>query len=587
MQLWRHAPIRIVLWSSIVCLAAGLGGLGCSSDPIPAPTFEFELFGWTPHDGNNPRFVRKLRDYPGVETVNIQMTRPRIDDSGRRGSVRSQSMQDVTADGARLPELSFGSDLRFGFDLRNADDEIVASGATPLFDSNVQSSNKQFRVMLSPVREFTPVGARFRPEDKSSSRDWTYQPVAFDGPVEADLGRIGHVATPLGDGRVLVTGGGQLAGSGPGHPSNTPKMSRVFRELQIFNPEDGYVTNISFENRQDNPDRLLTGHAYHDVVQVSEQRFIVTGGLNRQDGETEPTRAIEVVDLSRDPGNRVDVVNDEAGQPLALSKARFHHTATYLESTRQIVVVGGVGAGGDGDILSSVEVIDLESREVRTVAQLETARAEHATVTIQDSSEGSALWVIGGRSAESALSSTEVVQLQSGGAQINTGGSMSQARYDMAIERIPVRPSSVAVIGGFTSIEDEGGAPTRLSEFGVIPERTWPDGSALQLEHARGGAHAFKLTQSDHIVVIGGRGPGGERAFVPEAEWLLANFEESPPFEVQGNVGTMYQARYQTTATHLNNGMILLTGGYGRSPDGPQALETLSYYNPGDIVGQQ
>lgn len=583
-HLWRHADTRVGPWSLVVCVVVGWGALGCSGDPAPPPTFDVGLFGWTSGGNGSARFVRTLRDYPQVQSVAIKLTKPRLDNPEQLGSVQKRSVRGVTAQQAKLPKLSFGNGLRFDFELRNADDETIATGSTPVFESGASSSNKQFRVMVSPVREFAPVGARFRPP--SGGGEWNYRAVTFDGPRNDDLGRIGHVATPVGDGRILITGGGQWS-SPPDSPADVPSLEREFREIQIFDSTNGYTTNISYgERRGGDTDELLIGHVHHDVVRIAPEKFVVVGGLTQNDsGQTGPTKAIEMIDLTKDPGSQVDVIGGAGGEPLSLNRARAYHTATYVESLNQIVVVGGIGTGGDDDALRSVEIIDLEAGEVREAAQLGTARAEHATVVAQNSSQGAALWVLGGRGGSGQpLNAAEILQVTGNGVESQPSENMNQPRYDMGVERISTNPTRVVVVGGFTS----GGSPTADCQIGSFQEG-WPQGSTWRLENARGGAHVFQMHQSASLVVVGGRGDSAQTP-VGAAEILTPTPDQSTPYQSQTDAGTMYRPRHNTTATQMDNGMILMSGGFGRTPENPNEtfgeIEVFSYYNPGDTVGE-
>jgi hypothetical protein len=566
----QQTPHRLLVG---LALAVGLGGSSaCGGNDAPAPQVNVELFGWTNEAGQGD-FVRDLVDYPGAAQLDVKLTQPR----DRR--VLATNSAPIVEGSATFPEMSFGENLRLDFDIIDQSGNRVATGATPIFDSGPDASDIDAKVMLSPVRQFAPVGARYTVDVNAGT--WEYQNTKFDDRANPDkfLGRVGHEAVPTSRGNVLVVGGGQVA---PGaQPDAFPDLTGVLGDLQLFQQNSGYTSDLAInaQTAEEQPDRLNVPRAHHTVTPIGDDRYLVVGGFTRESGSTTATGAIEMIDLRADPGSRVNQLIGTDGEPLTLNKPRGFHTATYRggENANHVVVTGGVGAG-PSDVTSSIEIIDLKTRSViEAEARLAKARAEHKAVLMGDGTQ--AIWILGGRSnSEGALAATEMLHLRGTEVTSEDRPAMETARYEMGVARISGK--IVVVCGGYTSTDNQG-APTRSCQIGNMDQEKWA--GSWDMGEPRGGLSLVEMSQSDDLVVLGGKNLDSDTVETASI-FKFRGASSMPPYTLQEEQGTMYRKRYGATVTPMSNGLILLTGGMGPIKDRTAPLPSLEYYNPADVV---
>ena len=558
-----------------LALAVGLGASSaCGGNDGPPPKVNVELFGWT-DEGGQTDFVRELADYPGAAQLDIKLTQPR----DRR--VLATNSAPIIEGSASFPEMSFGDNLRLDFDIIDQSGNRVATGATPIFDSGPNAPDIDAKVMLSPVRQFAPVGARYTVDVNEGT--WEYQNTKFDDRANPDkfIGRIGHEAVSTSRGNVLVVGGGQVA---PGaQPDAFPDLTAVFGDLQLFQQNSGYTSDLAINSQtaESQPDRLNVPRANHTVTPIGDDRYLVVGGFTRESGKTTATGAIEMIDLRADPGSRVNQLIGADGEPLTLNKPRGYHTATYRGggNANHVVVTGGVGQG-PSDVTSSIEIIDLNNRSViEAEARLNKARAEHEAVLMGDGTQ--AIWILGGRNnTEGALAATEMLHVRGSEVTSEDRPAMETPRYEMGVSRISGK--IVVVCGGYTSVDGAGaGAPTRSCQIGNMDQDRWAD--SKDMAERRGGLELVEMSQSDDLVVIGGKNLDSDTVDTASV-FTFRGPSASPPYTLQENQGTMYKTRYGATVTPMSNGLILLTGGMGPIKGSKAPLPSLEYYNPADVV---
>jgi N-acetylneuraminic acid mutarotase len=180
-----------------------------------------------------------------------------------------------------------------------------------------------------------------------STRLWTPAP-------SMPTARTGHRATLLADGRVLVTGGFSTA------------QNASLQSVEIYNP----ATNTWTSARPLN-DRRDT----HTATLLPSGRVLVVGGVKAAGGSGVVLSSAEIYNPIADFWSLTD----------RLDVARFNHTATLLP-TGKVLVAGGV-AGNDGvsaNYLASAEVYDPATGDWRATGNLGTPRARHTVTLLPD-----------------------------------------------------------------------------------------------------------------------------------------------------------------------------------------------------------
>jgi hypothetical protein len=173
--------------------------------------------------------------------------------------------------------------------------------------------------------------------------------------------RVGHTATLLTDGRVLVTGGWD--GGGEGAPPVSDSVT--YASAEIYDPETGSWTNTG---------SMLTARAKHVATLLADGGVLVTGG-----------GALASAELF-DPGSGTWSTTASMAVP------RQSHTATLVRHGDVLVMGGGAE--------TLVELYDAARRTWSKVGTMDLARSGY-TVTLLD--DGAVL-VAGGSGDGGALS---------------------------------------------------------------------------------------------------------------------------------------------------------------------------------------
>ncbi|MFW5966239.1 MAG: kelch repeat-containing protein [Persicimonas sp.] len=567
----------IAVMCSIILVGAALVLTGCG-DADTRATLDISVIGWGPDEDGTVDFQSDLPEFEGADTVRVRLTHPPTD------RVLAEETVEADAGGAEMPELDRGEYRRLEFDVLDADEEVIASGATPMFDFGEESSSQQFRIQVDRVESFAPVGSRITEDGESQWSQSRLDSRATEG--DTWLGRVGHVTVPYDrDGKTLTVGGGWRNATSMGDPAATPVLEVVHDDLMEFDPSTGYFTDLSYdeasgEPREGGADRLEEARAYHTVTPIGDDRFLVVGGLTAGSNDEEPSAvaSIELIDMGASPGERVKPFPESADSPATLDEARALHTATYRPEDGTVVVAGGIGEDGES-VLDSTEIIDLDSGEVETGPSLSDARADHEAVLLDNEDE--TVWFIGGRNDSEALFSTAKM-VADGQDTITEEADLNTERFGFtALTMGPSEDLQVLVIGGFTDLD---GTVADDYEIGALNRRSFFRDSSSRLESPRARASALELPNDD-VLVLGG--------------WDDEH-EQQETFEVLEHVGfgggevtgdndayqarlveeSTYNGRADFTATAMANKKILLVGGIGEFRDSQTFLDSAEYFTP-------
>jgi hypothetical protein len=251
---------------------------------------------------------------------------------------------------------------------------------------------------------------------------------------------MGHTATALTDGRILLTGG-------------WPEESRPpLRTAELFDPARGaFVAAGVLESRRGG----------HTATRLGDGRVLVAGGV---DG----VRALATVEVFDPATGRF-----RAAAPMPGPRAT--HGAALLADGRVLVVGGQAGVGHGRALLDTAALYDPATDSWREVAgRLAAPTYKLAVAALPD---GGAL-VIGGQTAEDAaarLSSTALFDPRTG--RFRPGAAMAEPRYKISDAVVGLPDGGVAVAGGFGVEVYAAGRFTRAATGGV--ERQFPAAVAL------------------------------------------------------------------------------------------------------------
>jgi hypothetical protein len=567
--------LRLARLAALVTVILLWGGCGDSqADP---PVLNVDVFGWGPTGFGTDGFVSGLPAYDLGETVRVSVTQP-LD-----FRVLASQVQSLSDPGTEIPDVPFGDRLRLDLEIFDTLGNTIASGATPIFDFGSDLERKAYRLQVAASNSFVPVGSVVVDRD-SGARKFTQTRLDYRGSSASWLGRTGHTAAVLQDGRVLIVGGADVEPGGD--LASLPSFRSVYSDIQIFEPATGYFTDVAFDEKTNSlspngSDRLFEPRAFHTMTHIGDDRFVVVGGFADRQGTTRPVNTIEVIDLSAARGYRVQRMVNALGESQVLSKARGWHTASFRSVDNAIVIAGGVGPQGATDVLDTVELLQLNVNMVDPqVRNMTMPRARHSAATMAD---GQTVWIVGGHDASAVTATTELLTLDPTGVTEadGTAGELETPRFGTSAIRLSqLNGRFLLVTGGYTDFD--GGVSDK---FGVsyLGRGEFQSNESWKLGRARGGLHTLELPQSGDVVVFGGRDAMGTT--VETAERLVfQGFTEENPFLVQSAAGTFYQARYGATATFLSSGRILVIGGEGTLEGNPAALDNAEIYNAEDPI---
>ncbi|MBL0311146.1 MAG: hypothetical protein IPP78_00245 [Holophagaceae bacterium] len=173
-------------------------------------------------------------------------------------------------------------------------------------------------------------------------------------------GRMGHTATLLKDGRVLLLGGVEQS-------RETPLNS-----AEVYNPSTKAFTRL--------PD-MGTRRAGHQATLLADGKVLVTGGVTTADWPgtsfQPPTPMAELFDPALNGGAGGFVAVAPMGVP------RYGHTATAMTDGRVLITGGVTGRDMRSDLTASMEIWDPVSRVFQPLStSLGQPRARHSAVLL-------------------------------------------------------------------------------------------------------------------------------------------------------------------------------------------------------------
>jgi len=321
--------------------------------------------------------------------------------------------------------------------------------------------------------------------------------------------RFSQTATLLPGGKVLITGGMERNG-------------KYDASAEIYDPRNS--TFVTAGN-------MSTARSCHTATLLPNGTVLMAGGSADAD---EHLSTAELYDPSTGTFRRTG----------NMSGPRCGATAVLLKSGK-VLIAGGDGAHED-QRLSSAELYDPATGLFTSTGTMHVPRTMHTAVLLKD---GRVL-VIGGSSAGSypnshIEASAEIYDPPTG--RFTLTGSMHSSRYKLAA--VLLEDGRVLVVGGSDNRDWRGQYASAevydpaAGSFNGIADMSF---KRFKLMHA-----AVRLP--DGRVLIAG---GAER---PE----IYNPATKTFRPVKGTVG---EGRYFSTATVLNDGRVLITGGYGDDP---------------------
>jgi hypothetical protein len=305
--------------------------------------------------------------------------------------------------------------------------------------------------------------------------------------------RAGQTATLLGDGKVLIVGGG-----------TGTTLTAGLSSAELYDPATGRFTPTA--------GAPTAGHSWGVAEPLPGGRVLIAGGFG-SDGAA--TKATDIYDPATDAFT--------AGPSLGTARAE---AAAAVVAGGRVLVAGG--AGNDDHSLASAEVYDAASNAWTPVAN--TLSDPRALASAAPLPGGRALVAGGVSDTHVPLASADVYDPAANrftpAAPMHTGRELAVAA--------PLPGGRVLVAGGASGIDTGTGVPVVTSAEVYDPAaNAWA--SAAQLAAPRAGAAAAVLNDGD-VLVAGGLSDGGGDT-VGSAERYVPEKAPGAPEDVQASAG--------------------------------------------------
>ena len=338
--------------------------------------------------------------------------------------------------------------------------------------------------------------------------------------------RVGHTATLLSNGTVLIAGGytSTLA--------NPPAFTTDLANAELYDP-----TTLSFAATGN----MTTARGYHTATLLNNGQALITGGAGANGG------VLASAELY-DPTTGVFTATG------SMTTARNGHTATLL-SNGQVLITGGNNGSSSSSYLASAEIYDPTTGVFTATGSMSVARMSDTATLLND---GQVLVAGGDNGTTADLASAELYDPSTG--TFSATGNMTDARFSHTATLLS--NGQVLVAGGY-------GAPSSSCEQSPV----W---NAAELYDPTTGAfsatgsmttprylHTATLLSNNLVLFAAGNmGPTFNPDCGIEYPPTLNSAELYDPvagtFTATASLLSFVQ---QHTATLLNDGTVLVAGG--------------------------
>jgi hypothetical protein len=370
-----------------------------------------------------------------------------------------------------------------------------------------------FHVIAASVADGTRSG--------SASITVTTSSASFTPTGDMQAARGFHTATRLGDGRVLVVGGGTRDGHCFGGLGSA----------ELYDPSTGSFSKTG---------NMTAGHYSHTATLLQSGEVLVTGGF---------ASGFDCEDLGEPAESVAEIYNPATGAfgtTGFLVEARGGHTATLLPNGKVLIAGGGDQGGGTlpdfGTSSNTAELYDPAAGAFTRTGDMVTGRYGHTATLL---SNGKVLIVGGVESGDSLFRTIPTAELYDPSAGTFTPtGSLAVARAGHTATLLS--GGKVLITGGLTD-------PTNFESSTTTAEIYDPSTGAFSLTGEMGiarEAHTATLIPNGTVLITGG-GLSSPTLFAEIYDPSTGSFTPT------GSMGT---GRVGQTATLLQNGDVLVAG---------------------------
>ncbi len=362
-----------------------------------------------------------------------------------------------------------------------------------------------------------------------------------------------HTATLLNDGTVLVAGGDNGGGL---------LEATAFLSAELYDPTTDKFTATG---------AMFAPRTWQTATLLADGKVLMAGGSPAVDSTIDPDTGTGLPVGALPNAELYAPKNKEFfGNPGAMNDARTEHASALITgcgcaADNQVLLTGGVDASGA--TLSSAELFNEKANSFTFTGRMNVARHNHTATTLQD---GRVLVAGGVNNSLVLLDSAEIYD--------PTSGTFSPTATRMTARR--AFHSAQLLSDGTVLIA--GGAVDKTGHFLASAEIFDPSTNAFSatagpMEAARFQQPAALLPDGDVLI------PGGALIFnavgelIPDSSLDTAEVFSATAGTFSATPQTMVRSRVGHTATMLNDGGVLITGGADLTE---QIFATSELYDP-------
>ena len=340
-----------------------------------------------------------------------------------------------------------------------------------------------------------------------------------------------HTATKLGDGKVLIAGGRNASG--------------VLSSAELYDETTDTFTPTG---------AMGFTRLYHTATLLPNGKVLITGG------ET-TTGAAGSLYLTSDIAELYDPATGAFTLAGNMTTARSRHTATLL-SNGEVLIAGGYS--GEMGFLSSVELYDPVNNTFRSAPfNMTRARAEHSATLYP----GGNVLIAGGHDGFGYSLTTETYHMANG--LFEPAGDMVASRWGHSATFVSGNTAGgkVLIVGG---LFNSNANPTTELYDPITRSFSW---NGFLSGASVGGLNAATMLYNGQVLFTGGNEYNSYWGWLDFIEQLY-----DPATNVFTPTGQMLAPRFRHTATLLNSGRVLVTGGQNYGAQGVKYLSSAELY---------
>lgn len=371
-------------------------------------------------------------------------------------------------------------------------------------------------------------------------------------PGKMEQSRVGHQVVYLPDGRLLISGGGEMTS-----PGTFPSM---YGDTEFFDPETsqfGQGPSLSKER------------AFHTATKVRNKIFMAGGieATNGQSGEWISSKVFELFELGADG----KLTRSTEGE---LAEARAFHTATKTPNENYVLLFGGVlrVVGKTATLNTKWEIFSTESGEVIAKGEIpkEFQRAMHKAINL----DNGRLLVVGGATIDGqgnfvASKSIFSISFSVGDDKLtfSAGGKLKEARASHTLTAL--KDGRILVAGGMSGSTPN---PFRANGFIKTMELLSAEGQVSssapsELKEAR-AFHSATMMEDGRLLIYGGYSKytsasvkGKDESVPTPTTHAEVQTWEAGATKPRVIALTARKDRFHHSATLMLNGQVIILGG--------------------------